>query len=382
MEWKDMQPTQKEPEAQSLLQLLNEAFDGWGDEAYFHWKYTDFPRYDPAEHNFVVERDGEVVAARRVFSKLLVFDDDEQIVHVHGGTAVAEDHRQQGHYTRLVEESKEYSESAGSPAVMTFNREGKITTETHIRRGWEYRVLPACILPLSPAVLIEQHASEVVGETPGLQTAAGLVTSRLGYRGVSRGIELATNGGDSAPDVARSLAELASDVRLGGRDSSASPHAVGGSVDVDPFELDDMDAVRQSFERALSPYDVAFARGEPEIRHMVNYPRSESVVARDDGDVSGFTSVGVVDRGNLTEARVLDLIYEDELTESALLAEVERIAARNDADVISLFAASRPDDRWARLRTEYVMWEPLTGGSGWTDLLSDGQWRVTAYDVM
>jgi len=377
-----MQPTQKEPDAQSLLRLLNDAFEGWGDNAYFCWKYTDFPRYDPAEHNFVVERDGDIVAARRVFSKLLVSGDDEQTVHVHGGTAVAEDHRQRGHYTRLVEESKEYSESAGSPAVMTFNREGKITTETHIRQGWEYRVLPACILPLTPVALIEQHASEVVGEIPGVTTAARLVTSRLGTRGVSRGIELAANGGDSLSDVVRSLTEVAGDVRISGRDSTVTPHATGGSVDVDPFEPDDMDAVRRSFERALGPYDLAFARGEPEIRHMVDYPRSESVVARDDDGVSGFASVGIVDRGNLTEARVLDLIHENERTESALLAEAERIATRNDADVISLFAASRPDGRWAQLRTEYVMWDPLTDESDWNDLLSDGWWRVTAYDVM
>lgn len=378
-----MGTTRHAPDERSLIALLNEAFGGWGDEAYFRWKYTDFPLYDPGEHNFTVECDGEVVAARRVFAKRLVVPGDEQIVHVHGGTAVAESHRRQGLYTRLVEESKAYSESAGSPAVLTFNREGKITTETHKRRGWSYRTLPLHLLPLSPGALIDQYAADVVGDPQGVTTVARLVTTCLGKRGVSRSVELAANGDRSPASVARALADIASDVRLGDGDSpsetAAEPTA---AVDVEPYQESDLADVRRLFDERLSAYDVAFARGDEEIRHVVGYPQGESVVARTDDGCTGFAAVGFVDRGDLLEARVLDLVADGDATRAALVTAVERIATEDGADVVTLISDRSPGDRWASLETEYVMWDWLTPADGLRELLSDGCWRITAYDVL
>lgn len=376
------EPAQTTPDPASLRRLLDSAFDGWGDADYFRWKYADFPGYDPAAHNFVVERDGEVVAARRVFPKPLVTPAGERTVHVHGGTAVARDYRNRGLYTRLVEQSRGYSEAAGSPAVLTFNREGKITTAAHRRRGWSSRTLPLSILPRSPGALVAEYAGAVVGDRPALTAAARATASRLGPRGLARAVEFAANGDRSLSGAVRTAAAATGDLRPRGRDPPAPPATGHLSAVVSDYRPADADAVLDLFDAAVARHDVAFARGTAELEHMLDAPRSDGLVARVDGDVAGFAAVGVVDRGALTEARVLDVVAEGDDAEAALLAAVERAAADRDADVVSLVHPRSPDPRWARLRTEYVMWDWLTDLPSWGHALTTGRWRLTGYDVL
>ena len=355
---------------ESLHELLNTAFDGWGDESYFRFKYTDFPGYDPVEHDFLVERDGRVVAARRVFVKHLVTGDGRsRPVHVHGGAVVHPDYRRQGLFTDLVNESRAYSRAAGSPVVMTFNRRGKLSTQAHMRRDWQYRTLPLHIRPLSPEPLIAEHADDILPEYPGVDYATSLVgaVARLVLPAwaIGRGIEFATSG-----TVTRPITSYGRDVPRG--DDAA----------IRPFEPDDIAAVSELFDDELRRFDLAFARDREHVEHMVGYDRSESVVAVREGDVVGFASVGSIDRGEHLEARVFDLVHTTDAVGDRLVEWVETSARRRGADVISILRNERPGPEWASLRTDLVMWDYLQDRDEWHPLLTDGKWRITAYDVV
>lgn len=348
--------------------LLNTAFDGWGDQAYFRFKYTDFPAYDPDEHLFRVRRDGGVVGVRRVFVKdLAVETGTTRTVHVHGGAAVHPDYRRQGLFTDLVRESRTYSRECGSPVVITFNRRGKVSTEAHMNRDWEYRTLPLYVRPLSPATLVEEHADTVLPPygRDWVVRGTGVAADRLFPDwAVARATELATSGAVTRP--------IASD-------GHGPPGDEG--VTVRPYESTDLPAVVDLFDDDLRQFDLAFARERAHVRHMTGYARSTAAVAVLDGDVVGFACVGLIDRGDQVEARVFDLVHATPDAESSLLTWVEGTARRRDADAISMLREDRPGPDWAGLRTDLVMWDRL-GDDDLGDRLAEENWRITAYDVL
>jgi len=349
--------------------LLNTAFEGWGDRAYFRFKYTDFPSYDPDEHLFLARRDGEVVGARRAFVKDLVIEGaTSRTVHVHGGAAVHPDYRRQGLFTDLVRESRDYSREHGSPVVVTFNRRGKVSTAAHMERDWAYRTLPLYVRPLSPATLVEEHANTVLPRygRDRLATVAGLVADRFFPDwGVARATELATSGTVTRP--------IASD----GHDPPGDE-----AVSVRPYESADCRAVVALFDSELRQFDLAFARDRAHVEHMTGYDHATSAVAVNEGEVVGFACLGVIDRGEQVEARVFDLVHATPAAEASLLTWAEATARRRGADAISVLRDDRPGPEWAGLRTDLVMWDRLDDESDLGDRLANDDWRITAYDVL
>jgi predicted N-acetyltransferase YhbS len=352
----------------SVHDLLNTAFEGWGDGAYFRFKYTDFPSYDPDEHLFLARRDGEIVGVRRAFVKHLVIGGATRTVHVHGGAAVHPDYRRRGLFTGLVRESRAYSCERGSPVVVTFNRRGKVSTAAHMERDWAYRTLPLYVRPLSPATLVEEHANAVLPRygRDRLATVAGLVADRsLPGWGVARATELATSGAVTRP------------IAVDGHGNSGDE-----AVSVRPYESADCRAVVALFDSELRQFDLAFARDRAHVEHMTGYDHATSAVAVDEDEVVGFACLGVIDRGEQVEARVFDLVHATPAVESSLLRWVEKTARRRGADAISVLRDDRPGPGWAGLRTDLVMWDRLDDESDLGDRLANDDWRITAYDVL
>lgn len=360
----------RERRSEAIYELLNTAFDGWGDEAYFRFKYTDFPEYDPLDHNFLADDNGEIIAARRVFVKhLTTAGGSSQPVHIHGGAVVHPDYRQQGLFTDLVDDSREYSHEKGSPVVMTFNRRGKVSTQAHMRRDWQYRSLPLHIRPLSPKPLIDEHAGDVLPNLPGFElvttvggTAASIV---LPDWAVARSVELATSGSVTQP-----------------RTPYGDEKKTESDATVRPYETKDLDAVSELFEQKTSHFDLAFERDRRTIEHMIGYDHAESGVAVHDGSLVGFVCVGLIHQSEQIEARVFDLVSTTEDVGSQLLDWVVTNGRQRSADVISILQNERPGPRWASLNTDLVMWDYLQDRDDWHHPLSDGDWRITAYDVL
>jgi len=144
-----------------LHSLLSDAFEGWGSEAYFTWKYTAYPDYKPQADNFTIRNDaGRIVAARRVFRHQIHTPTGELLsTHIHGGTAVAEAYRGRGYYTELLEESRAQTER-DADCLVTFNRAGKITTKHHKKNGWNWFRLPVYASVISPSRVFSKYMIE------------------------------------------------------------------------------------------------------------------------------------------------------------------------------------------------------------------------------
>jgi len=252
---------------------------------------------------------------------------------------------------------------------MTFNRRGKTSTEAHMRRGWEYRTLPLHIRPLSTKPLVEEHAGEVLPDVPSVEPAAavagGVASTALPDWAVARSVEFVTSGRMTRPLTPYGHA-------------SDTSHG----VDVRPYEPDDLDAVIRLFDTEIARFDLAFAREKKHVEHMVGYDHAEAVVAVSDGDIVGFACVGLLDQGDQVEARLFDLIDTTDAVGDRLLEWTVATARKRGADVVSMLREERPGPRWASLRTDLVMWKYLQNRDEWHQRLSDGEWRITAYDVL
>lgn len=359
-----------------LLALLNSAFDGWGSEAYFDWKYGTFPGYDPATDNFVVTNDaGAVVAARRVFERELQTPDGTATVHVHGGTAVDEAYRGRGHYSELLDRSMAYSREHADH-VVTFNRAGKITTEHHEKNGWRKVTLPVHTRVLSPSRVLAHY----VLDSDAARTAADYVAA------VDRRL--------TRSDAVSKLLASAADVVYGDDDSErAGEENRSGSPPTAPqgrYDLEVVDgrALSEDLVEELAahlrdeldaPYH--FERSAETIRHAGRYPDASVYVARDgDGTLRDFLVAGALRKDGFTEYRVVEQTWSDPAATRFLFERVEADARRDGADVIVACTDRRPTPSWISLGTEYMMWPPDFGDADLPE--SAEQWRLTTYDVL
>ena len=352
------------PESSDLYSLLDEGFNGWGTRSYFDWKYEQYPAYDPAEDNFVIRRDGSVVAARRVFRKRLVGPDGETVpVHVHGGAVVHEDYRGEGHYSTLLEESLADSEDAAH--VFTFNRAGKITTVHHQKNDWHWLTLPVCLKPLSPAGL----AAGYVFENGPLSDLAGALAGLDRY-------------------VTRSKAMSAALARVGGRYYAGHCDPIRAG---DPTKRPDVDvlagesvpdrtiaAMAEVLESVDSDYH--FERSERIVRHCTRYPGARTVLARRDGDLTGFAVAGLLRKDDVREVRILEQWWPDPGVRRAILDRIEQEARSLGADALVVSSDRSPGSDWVRLDTEFMMWDPERSDAALPTAGRD--WRVTAYDIV
>ena len=358
-----------------LLALLNRAFDGWGSEAYFDWKYGTFPGYDPATDNFVVTNDaGAVVAARRVFERALRTPDGTATVHVHGGTVVDEAYRGRGHYSELLDRSMAYSREHADH-VVTFNRAGKITTEHHEKNGWRKVTLPVHTRVLSPSRVLAHY----VLDSDIARTAADYAAA----------IDRRLTRSDAVSTLVASAADAVygddGTAEAGDGDGSGSPPAPGGGYDlavVDGRALTD-DLVEELAahlrEELEAPYH--FERSAETIRHAGRYPAASVYVARDgDGTLRDFLVAGALRKDGFTEYRVVEQTWSEPAATRRLFERVEADARRDGADVIVACSERRPAPNWIGLGTEYMMWPPDFGDRALP--ASPEAWRLTTYDVL
>ena len=359
------------PGDDELLALLDHAFDGWGTPGYFEWKYDAYPGYDPDAHNFVVRVDGAVVAARRIFERTLQLPDGSSAVaHVHGGTAVHEDHRGNGYYTELLDHSRAYSDTHAD-YVFTFNRAGKITTEHHEKNGWHSLTLPVSLKLLSPSTVA---ASYLTDEWPVQMVAnhTGRIDRALTRSpAVSRLLALAA-------DAVSEDATVSASPRSDTPDSTPSPRVEIEAV----AELSAAKADRLAASLAEQTAGThSFGRSPATIRHAVSYPNATAYVAtRDGSDRCGFAIAGHLSKGELTECRVLEQRWADAAVRDQLLDRIETDARAFGSDVLVACPRQPPGPGWVRLETEYMMW-PDEGGPTALPTSTD-EWRLSVYDIV
>jgi len=373
-----------------LHTLLSDAFDGWGSDDYFEWKYTQYPNYDPETDNFTIENDaGRVVAARRVFRHTVWTPEGDSLsAHIHGGTAVAEPYRGRGYYTELLSESTEQSEREAD-CLFTFNRAGKITTKHHKKNGWNWIRLPVYAAVISPSRVYSHYISDSNVITK-VASQLSLIDRKLTANSV----------------ISQSMARVAG--RLYG-DSDRTFHATEKSEESPPENgvtagsaLDDRgdsvpsynihrysapiaeSTVREIHERLRTELTewYHFGRSIERLKHCLSYPNLNLFVARKKttGEILDFVAVGTINKEGLTESRVLEQSWSYPPITQALFRAVDRECRQNGVDVIVAASTIQPGSQWVSLGTEYMMWPPTANSR---QLPTDRQqWRVTMYDIL
>lgn len=379
-----MQQTQSE-----LHSLLSDAFDGWGSDDYFAWKYTQYPDYDPSADNFTIRNDaGRVVAARRVFRHTLLTPNGESVsTHIHGGTAVAEAYRGRGYYTDLLDASTTMSEREAD-WLCTFNRAGKITTKHHKKNGWNWLPLPVYALVISPSRIYSHYISnkEFISQLSSRLSAfdrkftANQVISKsvASIAGWLYGNSKNTQSSGDTPT--QNKPQASSSDSLG---TERTEPLLEYSVQrlTGPISESAARAVHERLQTQLTDR-YHFDRSIERVKHCLSYPKSNLFVAREEptGKLLDFVIVGTIEKDGLTESRVLEQSWSHPSVTRQLFEAVARESRNIGADVIVAASTVQPGPHWVRLGTEYMMWPPTTDGPQLPT--EPDAWRVTMYDML
>ena len=407
------------PDRDSLLPLLNSAFDEWGDETFLRWKYDQYPGFHPDQHAFYVERDGELVAFSRLFGKELRVGESPSSGFVRGDTVVAESHRGRGLYSQFRSVTEEYCRRNGVEFVLTFNRTSNVPFEAKRKRGWRYETLPLQLRILSPGRVLAGYVDLVIDEWPWMERAIDAVGDRVtlvvGGEPVSAS-ELVSTEESERSRAKRSLRvpipasavrrvvrafgrqskreTLASLLGLSGSNRSSrtrSVSRVSRSSDVEnenpeieiteTTSLDDFERVQSLYRNARPDASVSFRRDPEDVRHLCRYPNGRRILlAERSGDLCGFAVLGARQNGDVFECRVLDAVTADSAAFRRLIDEIERVAVERDHDIILMLSHSDAGPNWVRIRKQVVMWDGLDADANEERL--DADWRVGLYDVV
>lgn len=342
-----------------MLALLNEAYDGWGGDGQFEWKYNRYPGYDESQC-YHIDVDGELAAFRRLFKKEIESDSGtEYSFFVLGDTCVSPPHQGKGLYSSLHARTTEDCESYGSDLCATFNRTGNVTFKANRKRGWEWRTLPIQVRVLSPEVVIPDYASLALEDSKFRDRLLSYLPARLynliPARGVAAAVEVASSDRGVRPQMERSRRTTASESHRGLSTSVLSEAAARERID----------EIRALYSEVLASYDLHFSRDLEQIRHMLSHPDLDGVIAVEDGDrLSGFVPLVVDSVNGIREATVLDVVAAGRPVARRIATEVERAAIDADADLV--VALSEPDlgPCWSRVDKQVFMWDSLGPNTG------------------
>ena len=373
-----------------LHSLLSDAFDGWGSNDYFAWKYTQYPNYDPTTDDFTIRNDeGRVVAARRVFRHTVRTPNGESLsTHIHGGTAVAEPYRGRGYYTELLEASTELSEREADWLV-TFNRAGKITTKHHKKNGWNWIRLPVYASVISPSRVYSHYISDsdVVSELTGHLSAVDrkLTANSVVSQSIARVASRLYGDSESThnpTDTPRENGTKNGSTNASAVDTSSSS-LPAYSIQRYPESIPEstVEDVHERLQTQLSD-KYYFDRSIERLKHCLSYPNANLFVARQKAtdELLDFVIVGTIEKDGLTESRVLEQSWSHPQITRQLFRAVDTECRTQGADVVVAASSCRPGEQWVPLGTEYMMWPPSKDGP---HLPADrNAWRVTMYDIL
>ncbi len=406
------------PDSEKVLELLNSAFGGWGDEAYLSWKYDDFPNFEEKQVWFI-EDEGEVIAFTRLFSREMVDREkgENKTVFVWGDTAVAEEHQGEGLFSRLKEERSLF-EVGEEKLLMAFVEEGSITHKVHEKKGRSSKVLPVYTKYLSPAKLIREYGKEILEERGWLERVLYLFGKRiildfedssekyslrelLGFsrdgkdaeRLFTHEVELneySTNklfekviNAESLDEILLELYEVffGSDEEIDVADSVEADLEVRRHGDAEELDIEE---IEELYSRVLSDVDLHFRRERRDVKHMLSYPHLVEVVSVEgDEDLKGMAAIGKRPglRGTVSKFKVLDMLYEDRKTYDTLVEEIETVAREEGGDMITFMAGEEPKGGWAELENNLLMWDVIED-DGLKSRLENSEWWISYYDLV
>ena len=404
------------PPVEETVALLDEAYDGWGGPGEFQW-LCDQP--DPVYHWRVTDDDGLVGYESAVGRTLVSRDGRELSTVLRGNAAVAPRRAGEGVWSAIVDAIDRRIDDEGVDVSVKYVNTDYKTFGVARRDGYSWRRLPLYVRVLSPSRAIESYAGDVLESDEDGDDAIGRLADRVLPHvrfwlrdGVLEGASLRdsseraggpTVGVPLSDAMVAALIEAAS-ADLDGRETARA--AVRGLVNrfaetagsvlagSDPSRerltayrqprVDDADVARllDLYETVHAGYEFHFRREERDVRHMLSHPDAATTVwVERDGDLVGFAALRWDPGADVKELRVDDALATDEVAFDRLAEAIEAVGEDRGADVICMLAARSPGSRWARVRTQAVVWNPFHGPDELHERLLRARWRLGFYDV-
>ncbi|MFA9427885.1 GNAT family N-acetyltransferase [Natronorubrum sp. A-ect3] len=401
-------------EQSQVLSLLNESFEDWGDEELFQWKYNEYPRYDPDKHSFSITIDGELAAFRRVFRKEFVTDEETIPIHIYGDTAVAPKYQGRGLYSKLYERTKEYSEQSDAKYVAAFNRKGNLTFDANLERGWSYQTLPLQLRIISPKPVLKTYASYITNNTPVIDSVLKTVGHRL-HITTSDGIltveeMVAKNNKSGYQSIGPVLSDIAiadyvEEVSTDGNTlknilTRSFSLAINGHVSIDGT-LDDTkpkyDGLTNIETRvknkisgeeidriiSISGEDEVFRRSARNLHHLIQYPKSDVILAYDNNNnIIGYAILGPQRTSDVVEGRILEIQTKNNNNRirSALLNRALDRSINRGFDLLLVISEESLGRKWARVDYQTIVYNNMNDDYMNDDFISPS--RFSFYDIV
>lgn len=397
------------PERDATLELLNDAYGDWGDEAHFHWKYDEYPGFDPDEHCYYVERDG-VAAFRRVFQKVVNVGGQSKTTYVLGDTAVGAEHRGEGMYSAIHDQTTEDCYRDGAEAVITFNNSDSLTFKANRKRGWNYTTIPLNVYIHSYSKVLSHYADlalegdsiatrlfGAVSDRVAIQTSEGQIRlSEIFEDELNRSKRHLSIGTDPTA-IARLVETVSNDslfqvvptgigllrerqIRPIGTPSSHESQSVDQNVTIESSD----DISPQVIDKMVDLSDVvragksSFRRQRDDIRHMLDYPACDIYLFRDGAMLAGYAVVGPYDQRDVREARVLDLVAPSVSVYHSLVSSIVSHTRKADYDLVVLLSEQNLDPEWAHITRQVMMWTEESSNNK----LFNNPITISMYDVL
>jgi len=379
------------PPLEETVELLNSAFGDWGDEKYFRWKYTQYPDFDDS-HNFYIEDRGNIIAFTRLFVKELSVGEDDLVVYIWGDSAVAENYRGKGLYSRLKEIEGTRTDKEADIA-MSFNTKDKIPYHVHLKDGWTCKQIPLFLKILSPSVVLKHYLEEGLRDKAWLRKFIELFGSRVILdidgeevklselmedkedKKISFKISMKKDRFDSLIESLSSGRYISSFVSDKSEDITVE---VPKRVDIEhksALDSDELDEVMELYNRDLKRSDVHFRRERKDLEHLLKHPHLIEVITVKEDNLKGFAAVARYPKMDITELRVLDILYDDRKTYDILIKEIERCGEKEDADSIFIVSPEFEPSGWIEISNRVVMWDPK-------EKIKSDNWRISIYDMV
>lgn len=405
------------PNPDDAVEVLNSAFDKWGDEDLFQWVYSNHPGHMGSKHTFYIRDKNKIVAFRPITYKELQYKESTIPSFIMGATAVAEEYQGQGMYSKLRDETIEYSSEVDVPLVIAFNREGNITYKINREKGWKYRTLPLYLRIFSPSDVLPHYAKLTLDDKTQIQrllrlfgdyikvktsdgdfSVSDLVVSEQPSKtkfavavsfsdtAVKRLVEKISNK-DPVSELVIEVLRLYSSKMISLRDNvntrEESDYQTGekSGVKIERTERlsdDEITAVSDLFD----VYDLTFRRDRVDIEHMLNHPQLiEVLLAKQGSDIIGFAAVAFHPGSGMKEARVLDIAYKNRKVFEALVEEIETVVQDQEADLLALISNMDPGKSWISIQKQVITWDLLMDSQITDEDLIGSDWNIGFYDI-
>ena len=380
------------PPLEETVELLNSAFGDWGDEKYFRWKYTQYPDFDDS-HNFYIEDRGNIIAFTRLFVKELSVCEDDLVVYIWGDTSVDKKYRGRGLFSKLKKFREERVENKDLSLEMAFVRKENIPYKVHMEEGWGSKKVPVYLKILSPSVVLKHYLEEGLRDKAWLRKFIELFGSRVILdidgeevklselmedkedKKISFKISMKKDRFDSLIESLSSGRYISSFVSDKSEDITVE---VPKRVDIEhksALDSDELDEVMELYNRDLKRSDVHFRRERKDLEHLLKHPHLIEVITVKEDDLKGFAAVARYPKRDITELRVLDILYDDRKTYDILVKEIERCGEKEDADSIFIVSPEFEPSGWIEISNRVVMWDPK-------EKIKSDNWRISIYDMV